>query len=85
MSVSMDRTVTLAVSERFHLKRGKDRIAYAGMPSEDVYSIVQIKASGYQGYSWNLYYPRRKQDITIDGVNLYVENVTPEEIRFRVQ
>jgi hypothetical protein len=81
----MDRTVTLSVGEGFHLKTGRDRIFYAGMPSEDVYSIVQIKASGYQGYSWNLYFPRRKLDITIDGVNLYVENVTPEEIRFRVQ
>ena len=81
----MDRTVTLSVGERFHLKTGKDRIAYAGMPSEDVYSIAQIKASGYQGYSWNLYFSRRKQDIIIDGVNLYIENVTPEEIRFRVQ
>ncbi|UCB42829.1 MAG: hypothetical protein JSV77_10340 [Dehalococcoidales bacterium] len=85
MPVSMDKIVTLTVGEGFHLKRGKDRIAYAGMPSEYVYSIVQIKASGYQGYSWNLYFPRRKQDITIDGVNLYVENVTPEVIRFRVQ
>jgi hypothetical protein len=81
----MDKTVVLAVGEGFHLKTGRDRIFYAGMPSEDVYSIVQIKASGYRGYSWNLYFPRRKLDITIDGVNLYVENVTPEEIRFRVQ
>jgi hypothetical protein len=79
------RTITLSVGEGFHLKRGKDRIVYAGMPSEDVFAIAQIKASGYQGYSWNLYFPRRKLDITIDGVNLYIENVTPEEIRFHVQ
>jgi len=84
ISSSMGKTVVLAIGEGFHLKRGKDRIVYAGMPSEDVYSIVQIKASGYQGYSWNLYFPRRKHDIIIDGVNIYVENVTPEEIRFRV-
>ena len=48
MSVNMDKTIVLAVGEGFHLKRGKDRIVYAGMSSEDVYSIVQIKASGYQ-------------------------------------
>ena len=81
----MDKTIVLAAGEGFHLKRGRDRIFYAGMPSEEVYSIVQVKTSGYRGYSWNLYFPRRKQDITIDGVNLYVENITPEEIRFRVQ
>jgi len=59
-------------------------MVYAGMPSAEVYSVVQIKSSGYQGYSWNLYFPRRKRDITIDGVNLYVENVTQDEISFRV-
>ena len=79
-----DTVVVLTVGEGYHLRRGKDRIIYAGMPSEDVYSIAQRKAYGYQGYSWNLYFPRRKRDITIDGVKLYVENVTPDEISFRV-
>jgi len=81
----MSGPVILAIGEDFHLKRGKDHIAYAGMPSDNVYSIVQKKASGYQGFAWNLFFPKRKQEITIDGVNLFVENVTPEEIRFRVQ
>ena len=81
----MTEPVTLSVGEDFHLKRGKDHIAYAGMPSDSVYSIVQKKTSGYQGFAWNLFFPKRKQEITIDGVNLFVENVTPEEIRFRVQ
>lgn len=77
------KSVVLPVGERFHLKRGKDNIIYAGMPSEGVYSIVQIKGSGYQGFSWNLYYPRSRQDITIDGVSVFVERVTPEEIELR--
>ena len=81
----MDRATVLAVGEPFHLKRGKDWIVYAGMPTEDVYSIVQIKASGYQGYSWNLFFQKRHQHITIDGVNIAVENVIPEEIRFRLE
>ena len=77
--------VALSVGEKFHLRRGKDNIVFAGMPSEEVYSIAQIKQNGYQGYAWNLYFPRRLQDITIDGVRLHVENVTPAEIRFRVE
>ena len=81
----MTGPVTLAVGEDFHLRRGKDHIAYAGMPSDNVYSIVQKKANGYQGYAWNLFFPKRRQEITIDGVNIFVENVTPDEIRFRVQ
>ena len=75
----------LQVGQIFHLRAGKDRIIYAGMPSENVYSIAQMKQSGYQGFGWNLFFPRRRQTITIDGVNLYVENVTPDEITLRVE
>ena len=80
----MDRSVLLSVGETYHLRSGKDRIVYAGMPSEDVYSIVQRKASGYQGFAWNLFYPKRKSEIIIDGLNILVENVTADEIRLRV-
>jgi hypothetical protein len=80
----MVEPVVLAVGESVHLRRGKDHIFYAGMPSENVYSIVQKKSYGYQGFAWNLYFPKRRQEITIDGVNIFVENVTPEEIRLRI-
>ena len=80
----MNGAVTLSVGQDFHLRRGKDRILYAGMPSETAYSIVQRKYSGYQGYSWNLFFPRTKSNIIIDGVNIHVENATPDEIRLRV-
>ena len=78
------KSVILSIGENFHLKRGKDHIIYAGMPADGVYSFVQKKTSGYQGYAWNLYFPRGRQDITIDGVNIYIERATPEEITLRV-
>jgi hypothetical protein len=54
------------------------------MPSEDVFSIVQVRWEFfYRGYSWNLYFARSRSEIRIDGVNILVENVTPDEIRFR--
>ena len=81
----MDRSVVLSVGAGFHLKLGKDRIVYAGMPSDSVYSIVQRKQHMYQGYAWNLFYPRVKSEITIDSVNIYIENVTPDEIRLRIR
>lgn len=81
----MDKAVILAVGGGYHLKTGKDRITYAGMSSERVYSIVQRKAGGYQGYAWNLYYQMGKSEITIDGMDIIVENVTADEIRFRVR
>jgi hypothetical protein len=39
-SLRMGNTAVLGIGEGLHLKRGKDRIVYAGMLSEDVYSIV---------------------------------------------
>jgi len=82
----MDNSVILSIGETYHLKLGKDRIIYAGMPSEGVYSIVQRKWEFvYRGYAWNLFYPVRKSEITIDGVDILVENVTPDEIRLRVR
>ena len=36
-------SIVLSVCDTFHLKRGKGRIYYAGMPSEKAYSIVPIK------------------------------------------
>ena len=81
----MNGAVTLSIGQELHLRRGKDRILYAGMPSEDVYSIVQKKQQTmYQGFAWNLYFPRTKSNITIDGVSIHVENATPDEIRLRV-
>ena len=76
--------ITLAVGQTYHLGTGKDRIIYAGMVSEDVFSIAQRKADGYRGYAWNLFFQKRQQSLTIDGVNITVEKVTPEEIRLRV-
>jgi hypothetical protein len=74
---------TLPVGGSFHLKTGKDWIVYAGLVNEDTYSIVQLKARGYQGYAWNLYFPRRQQDVTIDGVSLQVMRADAHEIEFR--
>jgi len=80
----MGNSVVLSVGDSFHLRSGKDHIIYAGMPSDSVYSIVQKKASGYQGYSWNLFYPKSKTAITVDGVSILVENVAPDAIRLRI-
>ena len=81
----MDKSVVLSVGDSYHLRLGKDRIVYAGMPSEKVYSIVQRKWDFfYRGYAWNMFYPREQSKIRIDGVDILVENVTPEEIRLIV-
>ena len=81
----MDNTISLSVGDSYHLRLGKDRIVYAGMTNENVFSFVQMKWEFvYRGYSWNLYFPKGQSTIRIDGVNIMVENVTPSEIRLRL-
>jgi hypothetical protein len=81
---AMNGTVILKVGDIHHLRTGKDRIVYAGMPAENVYSIVQMKWEFfYRGYAWNLYFPKDETRIRIDGVNLVVENVGPDAITLR--
>jgi transcription-repair coupling factor (superfamily II helicase) len=81
----MDRSVVLSVGDRYKLGLGKDRIVYAGMPSENVYSIVQMKWEFlYRGYSLNLYFPKSQATIRIDGINIMIDSVTADEIRLRV-
>ena len=81
----MNNSVVLSVGDKYKLGLGKDRIVYAGMPSERMFSIVQMKWEFlYRGYSWNLFFPVGQTTIRIDGVNILVDSVTPEEIRLSV-
>lgn len=80
----MERTIALSVGDDYHLGTGKHRIVYAGMPSEDVFSIaVRRWAFVYQGYAWNLFFPKDSREIRIDGINLIVESVGADKIVLR--
>ena len=80
----MNSGVTLSVGDSHSLGLGKDRIVYAGMPTDTVYSIVEMKWEFfYRGYAWNLFFPSEQRQIRIDGVNLVVESVGPDAITIR--
>jgi hypothetical protein len=59
------------------------RIAYAGMPSPDSFSIVHKRDIG-ANYAYNLFYAIDARDITIGGVKVHVESVTPDKITLQV-
>jgi len=81
----MNKTLVLSVGDTHHLRLGKDHIVYAGMPSEKVYSIVQMKWEFfYRGYAWNLFFPKEQNRIRVDGVNIIVESVAADEIRLQI-
>ncbi len=82
-AVDTRTTVILPVGKPHHLRFGKDTIVYGGMVNEDVFSIIQIKSRGYRGLGWNLFFSRRQQEITIDGVDIHVIHVTPIQIKLR--
>ena len=80
----MERTMVLSVGDHHHLGTGKDHIVYAGMPSNEVFSMVVRRWSFvYRGYAWNLFFPKDRGEIRIDGVNLIVESVDAEKIVLR--
>lgn len=84
MEVQVENTIVLSVGDWHHLGMGKDRIAYAGMPSEKVFSMVARKWEFfYRGFAWNLFFPKGQREIRVDGVNLIVESVNPEQIVLR--
>ena len=77
---------SLAIGEKFKVKGGFARtleIVYAGMPSDDRYSLVIVSTYGNNQAGYNLYFPLSRTDLKIDGKRLYVERVSPEEIRLR--
>ena len=82
----MTKSVVLFVGESHHLRRGKDRIVYAGMPSEHVFSIVVWKTDVMTGQalSWNLFFPDTAELVRVDQVSIVVEDVAPDHISLRV-
>jgi len=84
----MSKTVVLSVGDVYHLGRGRDHIVYSGMSSKDVFSITQRKREllpfGYNAQAWNLFFPKEQERIRVDGVNIMVDGVTPDEIRIRI-
>jgi hypothetical protein len=84
----MSKTVVLSVGDVYHLGRGRDHIVYSGMSSRDVFSITQRKREitpiGYNAQAWNLFFPKEQERIRVDGVNIMVDSVTPDEIRLRL-
>lgn len=78
--------INLAIGEKTKIKLGLVNtitLIYSGMPSKDVFSIVLQSSSGYQGYSYNLYYPKDTKSIKLGKESISIINVTPEKLVLR--
>jgi len=78
--------IVLGVGEKTKIKFGfMDSITliYCGMVSKDVFSLALLFGSGYQGYSYNLYFPVDSRNIKIGSISLSVVNVKSEQLILR--
>ena len=76
----------LRIGESALIKRGfitKVLLVYAGMTNEKEYSLAVNCSAGHNSWAYNLYIPIDQQRIEISDVNLTIENISPNEIRFR--
>jgi len=64
----------------------RGRIGYGGMPNDQTFSLGLRKWDFIHAvYAFNLFYPREQSEISIDGIDIQVEEVTPSEIRLRIR
>ena len=78
--------IILGIGEKTKIKFGfMDSITliYSGMPSKDFFSIALLFGSGYQGYSYNLYYPKDSKKIKIGSVSLSIISVQEDQLTVR--
>lgn len=78
--------INLAIGGTTRIKLGivnTVTLIYSGMLSKDVFSIVIQTGSGYQGYSYNLYYPKDTKTIKIGKESLSIINVRPKQLTLR--
>ena len=78
--------IILEIGEKKKIKIGlidSITLIFSGMLSKDVFSITVLFGSGYQGYSYNIFYPIDKRNIKIDTVSFNVVSVKSEQLILR--
>lgn len=78
--------INLAVGEKTKIKLGlmnSITLIYSGMISKDIFSITLLYGSGYQGYSYNLYYPKESKSIKIGNESFSIVNVNSDQLILR--
>jgi hypothetical protein len=63
--------------------RSQVSVVYAGMLSENVFSIAVIWSYGHNSMAYNLFFPRNQREIEIPKGKLEITYVSEHELRFR--
>ncbi|MDX1741731.1 MAG: hypothetical protein R3178_10570 [Rhodothermales bacterium] len=62
---------------------GNISVVYAGMVSEQVYSVVVKWTSGNNSLAYNLYLRKTQKQVHLPKGEIIVSSVTPERMNFR--
>jgi hypothetical protein len=79
----------LKIGEQADLRKGILRashaVVYAGMPSEQVYSLAFTYFFGNQALGVNLFVPKTQKEVTYKEWRIVVLEVRPDRIRLRIE
>ena len=77
----------LILGQSVPVKRGlmtKVSLLYAGMPNDQILSLVVIRTAGHTGMAYNLYLPATQRQITIADIPLTLHSVSPTTVLLSV-
>ena len=80
-------SVNLKIGDSVRVKRGLMSVislVYAGMPNENVFSLVVTTTAGHMGMGYNLYFPASERHIEIAGNSVSVQSVSSTSIQLAV-
>jgi hypothetical protein len=78
--------ITLLVGEKRKVKSGlldSITIIYSGMISKETFSITVLYGSGYQGYSYILYFSKESKTIKVGKETFSIVSVNPDQLILR--
>jgi len=88
MEEYISEEINLLVGQSKKIKLGfvnSFNIVYCGMPNKDVFSLSLMLSSGYQGYGFNLYFPKDLKIVRIHDKEFRLINVNPDMITLRIE
>jgi len=86
MNKITEHTLTIGGSARLR-KRWvyKRELIYAGMPNDDVCSLVVMISEAHNSWAYNLFIPKGQREVTVEGARVTVLAQSREEIRIRIE
>jgi hypothetical protein len=81
------KSYTLKVGEHEVVRRrffGRTwAVAYAGMPTDNTYSLAVTWSVGHQSAAYNLFLPSDQRELPLFSGRMFIEDVSPQRVSLR--